>query len=172
MKSEILKELESETPNWLHIAKLAKQAYANSNQSNLIGFRKGALNIIKTGEYTCDDIFSELQKCFTDKEEYNFLLVGGYRGMDVNKFNKLIPNLLKNYDDKYIIVVTNKSQVFTNSIKSGLEVNEYKAVIRNKYDKYKDTMLNIEGAGKKITCKFTELKAYVRDLALEEILNK
>ena len=40
MKSEILKELESETPNWLHIAKLAKQAYANSNQSNSIGLEK------------------------------------------------------------------------------------------------------------------------------------
>lgn len=32
-------------------------------------------------------------------------------------------------------------------------------------------MLNIEGAGKKITCKFTELKAHIRDLVLEEILN-
>lgn len=171
MKSEILKALESESPDWLLISKLAKEAYATSNQSNQIGFRKGAINVIKAADHNCGDIIKKLQDCFSDISEYQFLLVGSWYGMTVTKYNKLIPQIKQEIDDKYIVIVTDKDQVFTNSIRAGIEVNDYRAGIKNRYDSKKDKMLSITGSTHKITCKIDELKSHIRNLSLEQLLD-
>jgi len=171
MKSEILKQLEFESPDWLLISKLAKEAYAASNQSNQIGFRKGAINIIKAADHSCDEIIKKLIDCFSDKSEYQFFLVGSWRGMTVTKFNKLIPQIKQDIDDKYIVIVTDKDQVFTNSIRAGLEVNDYRSNIKNRWDNKKDKVLNITGSTHKISCNIDELKSHIRNLSLDELLD-
>ncbi len=171
MKLEILKQLELESPDWLLIAKLAKEAYATSNQSNQIGFRKGAVNIVKAADYACGDIMGKLQECFNDSDEYQFLLVGSYRGMTVTKFNKLIPQIKLDIENKYIIIITDKDQVFSNSIRDGMEVNDYRATIKNRWDSKKDNILNITGSSHKISCKMDDLKSHIRNLSLEKLLD-
>lgn len=171
MKDQILQALESDLPDWLLISKLAKEAYAQSNQSNQIGFRKGALNVIKAADHNCGDIIKHLKDCFTDLEDYQFILVGSWSGMTVTKFNKLIPQIKVDMASKYIVVVTDKDQVFTNSIRNGLEVNDYQALIKNRYNKEKPRILHIKGAAGTLSCQPEDLKSHIRNLSLEQLLD-
>lgn len=171
MKKEIIKELESESPDWLKISKLAKEAYAQSNQSNQIGFRKGAINIIKASDANCSDILKHLSDCFSDTEDYQFILVGAWSGITVTNFNKLIPGLKSTIKSKYVVVVTDKDQVFANSIRNGIEVNHYNAGFKNRYDMKKQTVLNIKGDAGSISCEPKDLKSHIRNLTLEKLLS-
>jgi hypothetical protein len=170
MKELILKELQNDSPDWLLISKLAKESYAESNQSNPIGFRKGAINVIKSSNHNCRDIIDVLKDTFNDTKEYQFMLVGSLYGMKVTSYNKLIEVIKTVIKDKYVIV-TDKPQVIANALKAGLEVNEYKAGIKNKYEQFRiQKILSITGA-KSIVCKMDELKAHIRNLSLEQLLS-
>lgn len=168
MIDNIKTELEKPNPDWLVISNLAKDMYLKSQQTNSLGLKKGVVNIIKSSEYNCADIVNSLKKCFTTTE-YEFILVGGYSGMTVTKFNKLIPTL--NYNEKYIAVVTNKDQVYPNLTKAGIECVLYNAGLRNKYDSDKTTMFNIKGPDVDIKCSVDEIQMHLRDNALEMLLN-
>lgn len=166
-KEVIVSELSKETPDWLLISNLAKELHKGSLPTNPLGFKKGFLNIIKTGKYNTVDVIDELKKCFTS-DEYEFIHVGGYSGMTVTKYNKLIPTLINL--DKYVVVVTDKDQVYTNSSTKGLECNIYKATIRNKWDK-KATTITIVGAGISIKSELSSLRAEMRGTTLDSILD-
>jgi hypothetical protein len=168
MIDNIKTELEKPNPDWLLISNLAKDMYLKSQQTNSLGLKKGVVNIIKASEYNCAEIVSSLKKCFTTTE-YEYILVGGYSGMTVTKFNKLISTL--NYNEKYIIVVTNKDQVYPNLTKAGIECVLYNAGLRNKYDRDKTTTFHIKGPDVDIKCPVTEIQMHLRDNALEMLLN-
>lgn len=168
MIDNIKTELEKSNPDWLLISNMAKDMYLKSQQTNSLGLKKGVVNIIKASEYNCSEVVNGLKKCFTTTE-YEYLLVGGYSGMTVTKFNKLIPTL--NYNEKYIIVVTNKDQVYPNLNKVGIECVLYNAGLRNKYDRDKTTMFHIKGPDVDIKCPVTEIQMHLRDNALEMLLN-
>lgn len=90
--------------------------------------------------------------------------------MDVTKLKKALPTL--NYEDKYIVIVTDKPAVMLSCLKAGLTVNDYQAQFRNKYDRKKDTYFRITNSNDiTINCKMDELRAHIRDLALTELLN-
>jgi hypothetical protein len=168
MIDNIKTELEKPNPDWLLISNMAKDMYLKSQQTNSLGLKKGVVNIIKASEYNCAEVVNGLKKCFTTAE-YEYILVGGYSGMTVTKFNKLIPTL--NYTEKYIIVVTNKDQVYPNLTKAGIECVLYNAGLRNKYDRDKTTMFHIKGQDVDIKCPVTEIQMHLRDNALEMLLN-
>jgi hypothetical protein len=104
-----------------------------------------------------------------DSDEYEFIVVGGYNGMSVTKYNKLIPTF-KDLD-KYIVIVTNKDHVYTNSSTKGYECNIYKASLRNKYDRVKPTTITITGNGIDIKADLNSLKSEIRGATLDSILN-
>jgi hypothetical protein len=169
MSKELIEsELSKNKPNWLLISDLAKELYKSNTQTNPLGFKKGFLNIIKTSEYNVSDILKELEICF-NSNEYKFLMVGGYSGMTVTKYNKILPTL-KNLD-KYIVIVTNKDQVYTNSSTKGFECNIYKSGIRNKYDTSKKTSITITGDGVQFKAELNSLRAELRGTTLDSILN-
>lgn len=168
MKESIQTELDKENPNWLMISDLAKKLYLTEQQTNSLGLKKGVVNIIKSAEFNCEIVLDELHKCF-DSSEYVWLLVGSYKGMTVTKFNKIISTL--NYQDKYVIVVTNKEQVLTNLNKAGIQCMLYNASIRNRYDKEKTTLFRIKGGDIDIKCPLTEIKSHIRDNQLNMLLN-
>ena len=173
MKESIQTELDKENPNWLMISDLAKKLYLTEQQTNSLGLKKGVVNIIKSTQFNCERVLDELHKCF-DSSEYVWLLVGSYKGMTVTKFNKIISTL--NYQDKYVIVVTNKEQVFTNLNKAGIQCMLYNASIRNRYDKEKNRaasipLFRIKGGDVDIKCLLTEIKSHIRDNQLNMLLD-
>jgi len=52
-----------------------------------------------------------------------------------------------------------------------VEVNDYRASIKNRYDRSKDKILSITGSTHKIACKIEDLKSHIRNLSLEELLS-
>ena len=168
MVDSIKTELEKSNPDWLLISNLAKDMYLKSQQTNSLGLKKGVVNIIKASEYNCSVVSESLKSCF-NTSEYEYLTVGGYSGMTVTKFNKLMSTL--NYTDKYLILITNKDQVFANLSRVGVESIVYNASIRNKYDRSKETIFSIKGSGVEIKCPLGEIRKHLRENALEMILN-
>lgn len=174
-KEVILEQLQLENPDWLLISNLAKKIYLDNSKKNTLGFKKGSINIVKCSDNNITDIVSILKDCF-NSEEYVFISVGGWgklegiTRMDVTKLKKSLPAL--SYEDKYIVIVTNKPAVMLSCLKAGLTVNDYQAQIRNKYDRNKDTYFRIINSdGINIYCKMSELRVHIRDLALTELLN-
>ena len=168
MIDNIKEELEKSNPDWLLISNLAKDMYLKSQQTNSLGLKKGVVNIIKASEHNCDKILKNLKSCF-NTTDYEFVLVGGYAGMTVTKFNKLISTL--SYNEKYIVVITNKDQIYPNLTKAGIECILYNAGLRNKYDGSKPTIFHIKGPDIDIKCPVTEIQMHLRDNALEMLLN-
>jgi len=164
MKDTISTELLKDKPDWLLISNLAKQIHLSELQSNPLGFKRGAINIIKCGEHNVNPIVDELNATF-DSDEYQIITVGGWVGMTVTNFNKL-----KFDDSKFTIVVTNKDQVFTNCTMKKLQCNLYKGLMSNKYDSKKETTIQIRNEDVNIKCAKGELKAAIRDIALKSIL--
>lgn len=166
-KESIQQELLKDNPDWMLISNMAKDIYLQNQQTNSLGLKKGIVNIIKASEYNCDTIHKELKKCFPSSE-YQYIEVGSYSGINVTKFNKLIPTL--NYTDNYLVIVTNKDQVFANLSKAGIQCVVYNASLRNKWDKDKKTTFSITGGGISIKCKLDEIQSHIRDNALNLLL--
>lgn len=170
MSKELIEsELIKTTPDWLLISNLAKELHSKSIPTNPLGFKKTSLNIIKCGKYNTNDVMDELKKCFSS-DEYEFIHVGGYSGMTVTKFNKLIPTL-KELNHKFIVIVTDKDQIYTNCSTKGYECNIYKAGIRNKYDKAKSTRITIVGEGIEIKADLSSLRSEIRGTTLDSLLS-
>ncbi len=169
-KTEIRTELSKASPNWLLISSLALQLHNDSLESNFFKFKKGKLNVIKASEYNCEVIKDALEGSVIG-DEYKYLLVGSWKGMTVTKFNKLIDGLVSEVNDKYVVVVTNKDQVVTNSIRKNLLVNPYSSSIRDLYTKNKDTTISIKGDNFEFKCPIEDIKSHVRDLKLNELIN-
>lgn len=170
MSKELIEaELIKDKPDWLLISNLAKSIHLSTLQTNPLGFKKESLNIIKTGKYNTKDVMDELIKCF-DSSDYKFIHVGGYSGMTVTSYNKLIPSL-KEIKDKYIVVITDKDQVYTNSSTKGFECNIYKSGIRNKYDKSKPTRISIVGECIEIKADLSSLRSEIRGTTLDSLLS-
>jgi Zn-dependent metalloprotease len=166
MIKQIKSEMKKENPNWILISKLAIQIHNDALETNFFKFKKGQLNVIRVSDYNCGDILESLESCL-DSDDYRFIQVGGYTGMTVTKYNRLIDGLEVN--DKFVIVVTNKDQVVANSLKKGLLINQYSGTIKGKYDRTKEKELVIKNDNFNLKCKLNELKSHVRDLKLEEI---
>ena len=170
MIDKIKEEINKENPDWLMISRLAMNIHNSTLESNFFRFKKGKLNIIKASEHNCD-VVEDVLKDSMGTKDYEFLLVGSYKGMTVTAYNKLIKGLSILVKDKFVVVVTNKDQVVTNSIREGLIVNPYKAVIRNKWTKA-ETTIQIKGEdGFELSCDLSNFKQQVRDLKLEDILD-
>lgn len=169
MIDKIKEEINKENPDWVKVSKLAMDIHNSTLESNFFRFKKGKLNVIKTSEHNCD-VVEEALKDSMGTKDYEFILVGSYKGMTVTKYNKMIRELSTLVNDKFVVVVTNKDQVVTNSIREGLIVNPYKALIRNKWSKA-ETTIHIKGEdGFMISCDLENFKQQVRDLKLEDIL--
>jgi len=173
-KELILQQLENENPDWLLVSNLAKKLYIQNSKTNTLGFKKGHINVVRCSDVNIGDISKLLRDCFTS-DEYVFIAVGGWRrndgilNMDVTKLKKVVSTL--NYEDKYIIIVTDKPAVTLATMKQGIPVNDYQAQFRNKYNKNKDTTFRIQNEDVNINCKMDELRSHLRDLALTELLN-
>lgn len=175
-KEVIIEQLQQEKPDWLLISNLAKKIYLDNSKTNTLGFKKGSINVVKCSDTNITDIVTLLRDCF-NSEEYVFINVGGWgrrlegiTHMDVTKLKKALPTL--NYENKYIVIVTDKPAVMLSCLKAGLTVNDYQAQFRNKYDRKKDTYFRITNSNDiTINCKMDELRAHIRDLALTELLN-
>ena len=178
-KKIIEAELLKKTPDWLLISNLAKELYRNTLQTNPLGFKKGAINIIRCAEQSISTIIIQLKKCF-DSDEYQYFNVGGryynvtasHPPLTVTQFKKELPILASSIkdSDKYIIIVTNEEQIQTNSLLNGFECNIYKANISNLYSVNQST-ITIIGDGIKVKAKLDELKSEIRNLVLNSILN-
>lgn len=156
-------------PNWLLISKLSLKLYNETLETNFFKFTKGKLNVIKASQYNCDYIKDALEECMNGTE-YKYLLVGGYKGMTVTKFNKLISGLVDEVNDKYIIIVTNKDQVVANSLKQGLMSNQYIGGLKNTWSKDNVSFeIYIKGNDFSMKCSFDGMRAYIRDAKLKEI---
>jgi hypothetical protein len=169
-KSKIKSEISKKNPDWVLISNMALQMHNDTLESNFFKFKKGKLNVIKASEYNCDVIKDALEECMNG-EEYKYILVGSYRGMTVTKFNRLIDGLVKEVNDKYVVVVTNKDQAVTNSLRKGLLVNPYNATVRDKWTKNKTTTLFIKGEGFEMKCPLKEIKSHIRDLKIGELID-
>lgn len=164
MRDTISNELLKDKPDWLLISDIAKKIHFSELQSNPLGFKRGAINIIKCGENNVDPIYDELNATF-DSDEYRIIAVGGWSGMTVTNFNKL-----KFDDSKFTIVVTNKDQVFNNCTMKKLQCNIYKGLMNNKYNREKETTIQIRNEDINIKCSLGELKSVIRDISLKSIL--
>jgi hypothetical protein len=138
MRDTISNELLKENPDWLLISNLAKQIHMSQLQTNPLGFKRGVINIIKCGDHNVRPVYEELTSTF-DTDDYHLIEIGGWGGMTVTGFNKLLPKLDMS---KYILVVTNKDQVFSNSSIKGYQCNIYKGLMSNKYNREKETTIH------------------------------
>lgn len=161
-KEDILAEIAKENPDWLAISSAAKSIYESSKESSL-GFLRGHINIVKVAEHSVGDMTKELGPCMPDAE---ILSVGGWAGMTVTKFNKLMPSL----KDKFVVVVTDKPQVVANVSKEGMCFRQFSATMKNRWDKSKPTMVRLKGEGIDIKAEVGSLKAAAREMMLEKIL--
>jgi hypothetical protein len=168
MSKEIIQsELNKETPDWLLISNLSKEIYLKSRPSNPLNFKKGVISLIKCGEYTTHDVKDQLSKCF-DSDDYLFLNISP---ADLTK-------LIKDYKsgvgkltyDKYIIIITDSASISNKLITNGFNIDLYNATVRNKWVD-KPTKLFIKGNGVDFSSNFDELKATIRDITLNSILN-
>lgn len=166
-KELIQQELLKDDSDWLLISDYAKKIYLKKQQTNSLGLKKGIVNIIKTSEYSCKAIHTELKKCF-NSEEYQYLEVGSFTGITVTSFNRLIPKL--NFTDNYLVIITNKDQVFTNLSKLNIQCIVYNASLRNKNDRTKETIFTIKGGDVNIKCPLSEIQAHVRENVLNTLL--
>lgn len=160
IRSEMLKE----SPDWLLISALAKEQHESQLETNTLGFKKGVLNIIKVGEYDTYEIYKEISACF-GTEEYHYIA-----NDDVRKFNKWIkskPDLF----DRYHIVVTSKPQVALNTMAEGIDCNLYRAGLRFKYDRDKQTRISIKGDSVDFSFEQGTLKQEIRNIALNNLLD-
>ena len=169
MIDKIKEELSKESPDWLLISNMALEIHNSSLESNFFRFKKGKLNVIRSSEYNCDNVLEAIQGSM-NTDEYEYLLVGSWKGMTVTKYNSMIDKLSEIMHDKFVVIVTCKDQVTSNSLKKGLMINQYSATLRNKYDKNKPTTIQIKGDGFELSCKLDDFKQHVRDLKLEDIL--
>lgn len=168
-KTQIRNEISKANPNWLLISKMALQLHNDTLESNFFKFKKGKLNVIKASEYNCELIKEALEGCMNG-DDYKYLLVGSWKGMTVTNFNKLIEGLTTEVNDKYVIAITNKDQVVTNSLRKNLLVNPYAATIRDQYNKNKDTTMSIRGEEFEFKCPIEDIKSHIRDLKLNELI--
>jgi hypothetical protein len=166
-KESIQQELLKDNPDWMLISNSAKGIYLKEQQTNSLGLKKGVVNIIKASEYNCNTIYNELKKCF-NSSEYHYLEVGSYTGITVTNFNRLIPKL--NFIDNYLVILTNKDQVFTNLSKLNIQCVVYNASLRNKHDRTKETIFSIKGGDVDIKCPLSEIQAHIRDNTLNILL--
>ena len=169
-KTKIRSELSKSNPDWLLISNMALDLHNASLESNFFKFKKGKLNVIKASEYNCDMIKKSLGECMNG-DDYKYLLVGGWSGMTVTSFNRLIDGLINEVKDKYVIVITNKDQVVTNSLRKNLLVDPYSSSIRDRYVKDKNTTISIKGEDFELKCSIDDMKSHVRDLKLNELIN-
>lgn len=168
IKEQIKLELEKETPNYLLISNLALQLHDTTLESNYFKFKKGKLNVLKTSKYNTDVIQEALEACING-DDYKYICVGSYKGMTVTKYNRLIDELINEVNTKYVVVITDKEQVITNSLRKGMLINPYNTSIRHKYDKVRPTQLTIKGEDFELKCDMEDensLKAYIRDIKL------
>ena len=160
-REDILAELAKENPDWLAISSAAKSIYESSKESSL-GFLRGHINIVKVAEHSVGDMAKELGACMPDAE---ILAVGGWSGMTVTKFNKMMPSL----KEKFVIVVTEKPQVLANVAKEGICFRQFSATMKNQWNS-KPTMVHLKGEGIDIKAEVGSLKAAAREMMLERIL--
>ena len=161
-KEEILLEIVKESPDWLAISEAAKAIY-ESNKVTSIGFLTGHINVVKGPDHSLKDISNELKTCIPEAEYY---VVGGWSGITVSKFNKILPTLV----DKFVIVVTDKTQVISNLTKNKMLFRYFTFNIRGKWDNKKTTFLYLKGEGVDIKAEMGNLKSVARDILLQKIL--
>ena len=68
-------------------------------------------------------------------------------------------------------IITNKDQVFANSVSNGVECNLYKGSVSNKYTKDKPMSIKIKGDDVNIQTPINGLKSTLRDMLLNSLLD-
>jgi hypothetical protein len=167
IKAEIVKQ----SPDWVLVSKLALELHNDTLESNFFKFKKGKINVVKGSEYNIREI-KELLEDAMSGDNYEYLEVGSHSGLTVTRFNKLLNALSNTVNEKFVVVVTCKDQVVTNSIKTGLLVNVYNATMRDKWSKdvEKSIQLRNDELGFTFKAKVSEVKSQIRDMKLDEAL--
>lgn len=168
-KQQIKDEILKENPDYNLISKLSKELYIEQLPTNIIGFKKIAFNVIKANVQNLGSIKQELSCVFTT-DKYEYVLVGGWIGINVNKFKKMIIDLTKL--DKYIIIITDSTLVNNNLIKVGIETNLYNSNIEVRFNRLEDKrtkFFTIKNDEFKIKVECGTLKQKLRELKLKSI---